>query len=285
MKAETDLGNGLTGFGKYEWDVDENDFLIRQRIVGVKGDFGKVTLGKTYHTFYNYVVGPADSPWWVSGYAIISYRGRTDDGLSYNYSSDAFNFGVTAYMFREDGTAAVAAVPASTATDPLTVGNVAVAAVPGNEEAIDQLEVGVSFGIGDMTLGIALLTTEDDSVLGTGVEIGNGSDEDILGFSLSGISLGDASLGFGLQTQDEDTSFLADLLIGDLYIHVEQESLDAGSKANTADEDRLGITIGYTQSLGKDTLIYYELYSLDNDTGDSNDDLTAVMAVLKYNLL
>ena len=136
-----------------------------------------------------------------------------------------------------------------------------------------------------MTLGIALLTTEADSVLGTGLEIGNGSDEDILGLSLSGISLGDASLGFGLQTQDEDTSFLVDVLIGDLYIHVEQESLDAGSKANTADEDRLGITIGYTQSLGKDTLIYYELYSLDNDTGDSNDDLTAVMAVLKYNLL
>ncbi|TDJ23735.1 MAG: porin, partial [Gammaproteobacteria bacterium] len=38
VKAETDLGNGMTGFGRYEWDVDENDFNIRQRIVGVKGD-------------------------------------------------------------------------------------------------------------------------------------------------------------------------------------------------------------------------------------------------------
>ena len=253
-KGEADLGNGMTGFGKYEWDVDfnrpgETSFGIRHRIVGVKGDFGKVTLGQTYHTFYNYVVGPADIPWWHSGYAMISYRGRTDDALSYNYSSDAFNFGVSAYIYPDAA-----------------------------EDAIDQLEVAVSFGLGDMTLGIALQTSEVD-------DIGNGSAEDILGVSLSGISFGDVSLGLGLQTQDDDTSLVADFLIGDLYIHIEQESLDATSIANTIDQDRLGITLGYTQSLGKDTLIYYELHSLDNDTGNSSDDRTVLQAVLKYNIL
>jgi len=47
----------------------------------------------------------------------------------------------------------------------------------------------------------------------------------------------------------------------------------------------VGITLGYTQTLGKDTLIYYEFNTVDNDTGDSDDDRTAIMAVLKYNLL
>ena len=273
VKGETDLGNGMTGFGKYEWDVDfnrdsragrtnEDDIGIRQRIVGVKGDFGKITLGQTYHTFYNYVVGPTDIPWWFSGYTMISYRGRTDDAISYDYSSGAFNFGVSAYFIAD------ANVPAD------------------SEDAVDQLEVGASFGIGDTTLAVAIQTTEADLAAGTGTLIGLASDEDILGLAWTGIMLGGSSWGFGLQTQDEDMSFLVDVVIGNAYVHVEAESLDAASKGNTlGDRDRLGITLGYTQTLGKDTKIYYEFHTLDEDTGNSNDDKTAVMAVLYYNLL
>jgi len=51
------------------------------------------------------------------------------------------------------------------------------------------------------------------------------------------------------------------------------------------DRDRVLLTLGYTQNLGKDTLMYYEFSTLDNDTGDDDEDRTAVMAVLKYNLL
>ncbi len=273
VKGETDLGNGMTGFGKYEWDVDfnrdsragrtnEDDIGIRQRIVGVKGDFGKITLGQTYHTFYNYVVGPTDIPWWFSGYTMISYRGRTDDAISYDYSSGAFNFGVSAYFIAD------ANVPAD------------------SEDAVDQLEVGASFGIGDTTLAVAIQTTEADLAAGTGTLIGLASDEDILGLAWTGIMLGGSSWGFGLQTQDEDMSFLVDVVIGNLYVHVEAMSLDATSKTGPAvDQDPIGITLGYTQNLGKDTLIYYEIFSQDNDTGDSADDVTQVMAVLKYNLL
>ncbi len=292
VKAETDMGNGMTGFGKYEWDVDESDFNIRHRTVGVKGDFGKITLGKTYHTFYNYVVGPTDTPWWHSGYAMIEYRGRTDDAISYNYDSGAFSFGVSAYMLgREESTPAAASVDfVAVSGDDTILGTEAVAAKSNNEEAIDQLEIGVSFGLGDMTLGFALLTTEGDSI-GNGSDdsdfAGAGkSDEDVLGVSLTGISLGDVSLGFAFQSQDDDTGFVADVKFGSAYLYIEQESLDASSKGNTVgDRDRLAITLGYTQTLGKDTLIYYELFSLDNDTGDSDNDNTTVMAVLKYNLI
>ncbi len=279
VKGETDLGNGMTGFGKYEWDVDfnrdsrtgrtnEDDIGIRQRIVGVKGDFGKITLGQTYHTFYNYVVGPTDIPWWFSGYTMISYRGRTDDGISYDYSSDKFSFGATAYL-RSDAA----------------------------EETIDQLEVGASIGIAGTTLAVALITTEGASIgngasaaaLADGLTDFNSSDEDVLGVAWSGISLGNSSWGFGFQTQDDDMSFLVDVKIGEIYVHVEAEQLDASSLANNGaalgDRDRLGITLGYTQTLGKNTKIYYEIFSQDNDTGDSSDDVTQVMAVLYYNLL
>ena len=65
MRGETDLGNGMTGFGRYEFGVNSNEsssntITSRHLYVGVKGDFGSVLVGQTYHTFYNFVVGPLD---------------------------------------------------------------------------------------------------------------------------------------------------------------------------------------------------------------------------------
>ncbi len=274
-RGETDLGNGLTGFGRYEWDVDENDFSIRHRYVGLKGDFGSALIGKTYHTFYNFAVGPTDNPWWHSGYAMIDYVSRTDKGLTYAGSSDNFAFGATVYMNRD--------------TD---------------ENAVDVYEVGASFTFGnDMTLGAAVRGTEADigdddagyANTNDGIAIGNGSDEEVFGVTLSGIMLGDFGMGFGAQMQDDDTSFLADISYNNFYVHIEAEFVDQDSPANfdldtntrefDDDRDRLSTTLGYTQSLGRKTTAYYEFNYIDNDTDDSDDDRTAVMAVLKYDII
>ena len=243
-KGETDLGNGMTGFGRYEWDVDENDFTIRHRYVGVKGDFGSVLLGQTYHTFYNYVVGPLDNPWWHSGYAMINYRGRTDDAITYTGGTGAFNFGITAY-FTQDA----------------------------EEEAPDQAELGASFAVGDSTIGFGYQTTADNTTQG------NGTDEDIIGLAWSGIGIGSTTLGVSYMNQDKDDGFVLDWLIGNAYVHLEAEKLDI------PDQQRTSITLGYTQSLGRKTTMYYEINAIDNDTGNSDDDRTAVMAVLKYDII
>ena len=263
-RGETDLGNGLTGFGRYEWDVDfnndigEDDISVRHRYVGLKGDFGSVTLGQTYHTFYNFVVGPTDIPWWHSGYAMVSYTGRTDNAITYAGGTGEISFGVSAYFTPDT-----------------------------EEESPDVLEAGVSFGIGDMTLGIAVQTTQADLDDGTGTLIGNDNDEDVIGLALTGIALGDLSLGFGVQSQDDDTSYQVHVDIGNIYVHFEMENLDADSPDSVSgdDEDRVSATLGYTQSLGRKTTMYYELNNVDNDTGDSDDDRTAIMAVLKYDII
>ena len=74
-------------------------------------------------------------------------------------------------------------------------------------------------------------------------------------------------------------SALAQIDIGSLYIHIESLSLDA------TDQDRLNSTIGYTLGLGRKTTMYFEANFIDNDTGDSDDDRTALMAVLKYDII
>lgn len=252
VRSETDLGNGMTGFGRYEWDVDfrdnaqdaDDDIDIRHRYVGLKGDFGSVTIGQTYHTFYNHVVGPLDNPWWASGYAMVNYRGRTDNAVTYSTTSGMATIGATAYFVWD-----------------------------GEEELPDQLELGASFGIGDMTLGVALQNTASDTAQGSA-----GNDEDIIGVTLSGIGLGEATLGVGYMTQDEDSSIVIDAGIGNAYVHYETLSSDAG------DNDPTLITLGYTQSLGRKTTAWYEVVSYDADTGDSDDDATILRGVLKYDI-
>ncbi len=238
VKSEADLGNGMTGFGKYEFSVNESGggaLGIRHSMVGLKGDFGKVTLGQTYHTFYNFVVGPNDNPWRGSGFSMISYTGRTGDAISYAGGSGGVSFGATGYFVRE-----------------------------GNEDAPDGTEFGASFGIGGMTLGVAMQDSE-------------AQDDATIGLALTGISLGGASLGVGFQSQDDDSSFLLDVGIGNAYVHFEQNSPDVGA------EDSI-ITVGYTKSLGRKTTAYFEFYSWDADTGNSDDDETSIAAVLKYDI-
>jgi len=261
-RGETDLGNGMTGFGRYEWDVDENDFSIRHRYVGLKGDFGSVLVGQTYHTFYNFTVGPVDNPWWHAGYAMVAYTGRTDKAITYAGSSDAFAFGVSAY-FESDS----------------------------EEDSPDVYEVGASYTFGnDIVLGVAMQGTQADLGDGTGFLIGNGNDKDVFGAALSGIMLGDFSFNFNVQGQDDDLSETIDIGFNNFYAHFELEQLDEDSPANFSedgddDQSRISSTLGYTQSLGRKTTAYYELNYIDNDTGDSDDDRTAIMAVLKYDII
>ncbi len=258
VKSETDLGNGMTGFGKFEWDVDfkdhnedvnsvataggdKDDVDNRHRYVGLKGDAGSLTIGQTYHTFYNHVVGPNDNPWWGSGYSMVKYTGRTDGAVTFAGSTGAVSYGVTGYFLRE-----------------------------AEEDKPDALEVGASFGVGDMTLGVAMATTET-------AQGSTGTDDDVLGLALSGIGLGDASMGVGFMSQDDDTSLLVDVGIGNIYIHYETLDMDASDRTTSL------INVGYTQSLGRNTTAWYEALTYDADA-TSDDDMTVIRGVLKYNI-
>lgn len=254
-KGETDLGNGMTGYGHYEWDVDEADFGIRHRYAGLKGGFGDVFIGHTYHTFYNHVVGPAD-PSYFRGGTMLDYNGRRDEFITYAGGAGAATYGVSLRMTSE-----------------------------AEEDAVDEVEIGVSFGIGDMTLGLGLHNTAADADDGTGFLIGNDSDEDVVGVMLSGIGIGDGSLAVGFQSQDDDTSFVFSFTMGGLYAIFEALSIDEDTQGSGADTDPTAVTVGYEQTLGRQTKMVYEAHSTDADSGDSDDDTTALEVVLRYDII
>jgi len=251
MRGETDLGNGLTGFGRYEMSYSEGGVGTRHLYTGLKGDFGSVVLGQTYGTWYNFVVGPLDNPWWHSGVTMIEYRGRTDNNITYAGGGGAINFGVTAY-FDSDG----------------------------EETAPDALEAALSFGLGDSTIAVAFSSVDEDGAIAS--QGATETDEDIIGVAWSGIALGDTSLGVSFMSQDDDTGIVVDWLFGNAYLHVELLQLD------DADVDPSTFTLGYTQSLGRKTTMWYEAAVIDSDGIDDPtilQDSTRIMAVLKYDII
>ena len=266
MRGETDLGNGLSGFGRYEFSVTDDGVGLRHRYVGLKGGWGSILLGQTNHTFYNYVVGPLDNPWWHSGYTMIDYRSRDDHGITYSGGTGAVSFGVTTFH----------------QTD-------------AEETFFDAIEAGLSFGLGDSTLGIGYATVDEDGgFTGSGGAGGQGkawaSDrtDDIIGVTWSGIGIGDTSLGVNVTVHGDDTGVVLDWLIGNFYVHYELTQYDDLFGTTGVSSDQSTITVGYTQSLGRKTTMYYEAAVIDSDGVDDPaliQDSTRVMAVLKYDII
>jgi predicted porin len=106
FRGTTDMGNGLTGFGRMEFGLNSEglkqavttgattpptvtgatgaDVINRRHVyVGLRGDWGEVKLGQTYHTFYTMITGPLDNPMLGTAGAWLGYTGRTAQGITY----------------------------------------------------------------------------------------------------------------------------------------------------------------------------------------------------------
>lgn len=239
FKGETDLGNGMTAFGKYEWAVQSQKAgtaaTVRHGIVGLKGDFGKVVLGQQWHTYYDNVNSAVDIANWNSGYYSV---GRTGEAVSYSNTFGAANFGFTGYF----STAAA------------------------SESDMDGTELSVSFDAGPVKIGLG---TKSDDLL-TGVSPNR------TGVSVSG-NFGDVYVGLSLQSIDDDlgnadsevdaTEISASMGNG-YFIYA---SGDDGTLTPT------DMTLGYTIPLGKQTSSWIEYVASDNDAGTDTSSLEYII--------
>ena len=258
FKGETDMGNGLTGYGRYEVGIDTDTSGLnisgRHAYVGVKGDFGDIKLGRGYHTYYNFLSGPIDNPWWGADFTWLGYTGRTDQGITYAGGSGMFGFGATLYLDSSSTTAAGAA------------------------NDIDAFEIAANWQAGPVLLAIGY--SDQDEILG--VDPG-----ELVGITASGWETGIFTWGLSYSMQDDflgpstvdATGIVLSVLIGNGYVHYESTDLDAGAGVSATPTT---ITLGYTQSLGRQTNIWYEVQATDYDIGVSSTDLTIGRAVLNY---
>lgn len=253
FKGETDLGNGLTASGKYEWGVNAGNGGAstggtRHGILGLSGDFGMVTLGHTYHTYYNHVNAPADIANWNSNWL---GRGRTSDGISYAGEFGAVKVGLTGY-FRNDADF---------------------------DDDMDGTEIGASFDAGPVSIGIGVTSDSEadglDSIEDTtGVSVSGTFGDVYLALVMQQDAHHDDNFGFGFQ-DDTDTIELA-ASFGQFY------AVYASADAANADVEPSVIVLGYSLPIGRQTNAWFEYTSADSDVSGI-DDIDTWEAILKYN--
>ncbi|MCY0966801.1 porin [Parathalassolituus penaei] len=106
VKAALKMDNGLTGLGQVEYGLvseDGEDFeqkaapTLRYAIVGLQGDFGKLTYGSQATLFHTYV----RSPYFADGNDTIRLGTSRDDELTH-YQFTGANYSVAAGLLTED---------------------------------------------------------------------------------------------------------------------------------------------------------------------------------------
>jgi predicted porin len=248
--GETDLGNGMTGFGKYEFGVNTDGgnaatVTRRKAYVGLKGDFGSVLLGQNYHTFYNFVNAPVDIANWNSGFYA---QGRTDNAITYAGGSGAVNFGLTANADSSDDT---------------TVAG-------GGDTGIDSTELGASYDAGVVKIAAGMISYNSNT--GT-------SPESLTGLAISG-NIGEVYVGLSMQSQDkvaDSTEISASM--GPVYVAYGVKDLEG----NADGDGPSNLTLGYSMSIGPQTDAWFEYTTTDSDLLVANVlDTQSIEAVLKY---
>ncbi|MGI9310810.1 MAG: porin [bacterium] len=97
IKASSDLGNGMTANGRYEWatgsdNADQAFGTTRLAKVGLSGSFGSVDVGQQWSTFYN-TIGSMVSPNYSVGVPLGGYF-RTGNTIQYTNSFGPVNLGL-----------------------------------------------------------------------------------------------------------------------------------------------------------------------------------------------
>ena len=106
ISASEDLGNGMTAFAKVMLDSDSQTGASKDEIVGLKGSFGTVFVGR----FEAFVEGKVASTMSFNGHAAIeqstSNAGRTSQGMAYvSPTVNGFHAGIGGYALNSSGSA------------------------------------------------------------------------------------------------------------------------------------------------------------------------------------
>jgi len=248
IKGETDLGNGMTAFGK--WEAHMFGAGLRDFQIGLKGDFGKVYAGDAInHAWDSYMT--TDDTWWYGGQSHLT-EGAQSNAITYMGGAGAVEFALTAEMSAQ--------------------------AVNADEEAIDRIEAIVAFDAGPVNIALGM-TDEKVSPI---------DKEAVVGLVVKG-SAGDFGYKVDFQSQgaptgstnDDASSFQLQGSFGSFY--AQYGSSDDGS-LGAASTTPTNLVLGYTQSIGPKTLVWYEFHSGDADV-TGTDAVTTIAATLKYEIL
>ena len=262
VKASSDLGNGLTATGRYEFATttdreQPNVADLRIGTVGLSGGFGSVNIGNQWSAFYN-TVGTDIDPTYTVGY--------------YMYSS------ITSAPYRSSNT-----IKYSNSFGPVYLE--ADLRVNESDEGTDLAEKtnGDGFGVGvrvDATGNLTLAAAYD-------VEQGSAGSADEKRSGVSGrLDLGNfyAQLGFHQWEQGQDsrehTQLWLGTQLGSTNVRLGYGIGEVALSSATTVSEPTQIVFGVYQDIGGGMKLYYE--GTDVDADGAREDITKHILGMRY---
>lgn len=243
IKASNEITDGLTAFGRYEFEVrldegsirakdDVNNAARRLSYVGVKGGFGEISVGSRWTPMYNYVASPVDPFQLLGGTWGPTYQSTFRKADTVNYKNAFGSTKLHVQLQMDDG----------------DVGN----------DAIDELQIGGSFKLGSANIGLVYRDVTDGNS-----EVGVHG-----GTKLGPIGLGLSYIGTSVDGGDDvDTILgLADYGLGG----GKKVSLSFGQNMVDNGPEPTMIGVEYEHKLSKRYRWFAAVENTDND--DNTDD-------------
>lgn len=276
VKGTHDTGNGLTGIYRMELKVNTENGgdagTERLAFVGLKGGFGRVSIGQQWSPYYSSVLSSSD-PFANGGLRVNNVHYRLSNSLNYAFGGGNFS-GEVALIINDSANtdvAASAAVPAVTTTDSGGDTVTLVPAVPAVPESdviandIDRIVLGLNFKAGDIKIGV-------------GYDKATQLDEATLGFSVGGKA---GSLGWVVLYQlhkdggtggSDSTIAAGKRANGDNDLAITVTFNDIKAQFATNEPGDTGITVMYTQKLAKKVSMKYTLSTVAYDEAKNLED-------------
>lgn len=275
VRADHELGNGLTGMARYEFGVDatEADLADNNRLswIGLEGDFGRFKVGKMWSAWYTHLGWNTDrSQFWGGtgyyGYGGTDFNGgmtttRAGDTVQYTYggggySSNPFTFTVEA-MMDGDGGLTPGEDPAADGDD----------ADPQDLDVITAAAMG-TFGSIQVNGAVRQMNSSDEtedaepSQMGVGVRWESGP-----------LYIGGSYIQTDRDTDDNDSPSMVEVLAAYDFDDGLSAQLSVSQLDNDMDDagDTTGVYAQLNQSLSEQMSVYVEGQSLSVDGGDDDD--------------
>jgi predicted porin len=292
FSVSEDLGNGMSAFAKIHtmYDDGQGGQTTADQIVGLKGDFGTIVVGKMEDFSESKVsaMGATDSSDALSIETNRSFKtGRANGGIAYiSPSFNGLTFGVAGYAMDNGGAAAVAATTTTVTSSTGSSGTFTTAgtdAVSKDADAnIDATDIMVEYANGPLLVRAAYENV-DKSAYDVNQTTGKDQKTTTIGasYKLDNITLQavhfDVENGGGTDTNDADGWFVgAKVAMGANTFGIGYaEETDVDTNVETTGDDK-NMLISVDHALSKRTSITAAYEENEDGTAGANNDRWAV---------
>jgi predicted porin len=291
FSVSEDLGNGMSAFAKihnYRDNAAPSAGGYADQVVGLKGDFGTVVVGRM-EDFTEGKVSAMANAGFTDALSIEPNRtfktGRSEGGMAYvSPSFNGLTFGVAGYAMDNGAVAAVAGDTVSATAGNVTIGSAAAVSKDADKN-FDATDIMVEYANGPLLVRAAYEVV-DKKAIDVSQTTGQDQKTTTLGatYKLDNVTLHavhyDVENGKGVSTNDADGWFVgAKMAVGANTFgigYAEETDIDSDGNVETGSDDK-NMMISVDHALSKRTSITAAFESNDDGTaGTADNDRWAV---------